>query len=508
MMRSLGSAVSGLKVHQTRMDVIGNNISNVNTVGFKSSKVTFSDILYQTTANASGPSATSGSAGTNAKQIGLGASVSAITANIEGTGGSERTDAALDLMINGDNFFIVNNGSQNYFTKDGSFKIDAGGNLCNSYGCKVMGWQVSEETGAIQKDIVTPLTVMSPEQLYSDPEATTDVYLSGNIDQNSVQLTESSGYPLSVGFYDKIGNYYNASFAVKQAATEEGEGNALAKNIYTVELKNITDESGNSILVTSTTGDDGKPVYALNETVNINFAGVQVESGNFTVDPETGELSYSEEAEITPQAYLVFDQTNGAFVGVGSYENGTEFAAEEGADYSSVVLSIGAETEEEGNVFSPVSIDFSQITKYNNSGTTNIESNFGNLKTGLGAGHKMGNMTGIAVNKEGLVYGNYDNGETKLLGQIATASFSNPSGLESVGQNMYTTTLNSGHFNGIGVEVSLSGGTITSGVLEMSNVDLSTEFTEMITTQRGFQANSRIITTSDTMLEELINLKR
>lgn len=507
MMRSLGSAVAGLKVHQTRMDVIGNNISNVNTVGFKSSKVNFSDILYQTTQKASGASATSGTAGTNAKQIGLGSSVASITTNIAGTGGSERTDGALDLMINGDNFFVVNNGAQNYFTKDGSFKIDEAGNLCTSYGCKVMGWQVSEETGEIQKDMVSAMTVMSPDKTYSEPEATTDVYINGNIDQNTTQLTESEGYPVTIGFFDKIGNYYNAKLSVKLAATEAEEG-STAKNIYTVELTNITDENGDSIFVTETTGDDGKPVYALNETITASFAGVAIESGNFAVDSETGELTYAEGAEVTPQVYLAFDQATGAFVGVGSYENGYEFSAEEGQDFSSVVLSIGAETEEETNVFSPVNVDFSSITKYNNSGTTNLESNRGNLKTGLGAGHKMGNMTGIAIDKEGCIFGNYDNGETKLLGQLATATFANASGLEAVGQNMYTTTLNSGDFNGIGVEVSLNGGSITSGVLEMSNVDLAAEFTSMITTQRGFQANSRIITVSDTLLEELINLKR
>ncbi len=117
-------------------------------------------------------------------------------------------------------------------------------------------------------------------------------------------------------------------------------------------------------------------------------------------------------------------------------------------------------------------------------------------------------MTGISVDTSGRIYGSYDNGDTKLLCQIAVASFANPAGLEAVGNNMFATTMNSGDFNGIGEDVSLSGGKMNTGVLEMSNVDLSSEFTQMITTQRGFQANSRIITVSDTLLEELINLKR
>jgi flagellar hook protein FlgE len=502
MMRSLGSAVAGLKVHQTKMDVIGNNIANVNTVGFKSSTVRFSDILYQTTQNASGASASAGTAGMNAKQIGLGSSVSAITTNITTSGGADRTDGALDVMLNGDNFFIVNDGSQNYFTKDGSFKIDGAGNLCTSYGCKVMGWQVSEETGVIQKNRVSALQVMSPDKTYSEPEATTDVYITGNIDQYTSQLTETEGYPLSIGFYDKIGNYYTASLAVRLTTSED---NSSALNVYSVELTNVLDENGDSILVRSVEDENGT-TYELNDTVTLNLAGVDVDTSVFQVDSETGELSYAEGAESTPQVTLQFDAATGAFVGVASSDSADFSDATQ--DYSKVVLTVGAQTEDEGNVFSPVTIDFSSVTKYNNSGTTNLESNRGNLKTGLGAGHKMGNMTGVAIDTDGSIYGNYDNGETKLLGMIATATFANPAGLEAVGNNMYTTTLNSGEFNGIGVEVTMGGGSITSGVLEMSNVDLAAEFTSMITTQRGFQANSRIITVSDTLLEELINLKR
>ncbi len=502
MMRSLGSAVAGLKVHQTRMDVIGNNISNVNTIGFKSSKVQFSDILYQTTQKASGANPTAGTAGINAKQIGLGSSVASISTNITGAGGAERTDAALDVMIDGENFFVVSDGTQNYFTKDGSFKIDAAGNLCTAYGCKVMGWQVSEETGEIRKDLVSPMEVMTPEKVYSDPEATTEVYIKGNIDQNTTQLTESEGYPLSIGFYDKIGNYYSAVLTVRLVESEDGSG---AKNTYSLELTNILDENGKSLLVREVDDGEGGVTYELNDTVTLNFAGTDVDTSGFVVDPETGELTRAEDAEPTPQGTLQFDAATGAFVGVGGADS-SDFTGE--GDFSTVVLTIGAETEEEGNVFSPINIDFSSTTKYNNSGTTNLEAKRGNLRTGLGAGHRMGNMSGVAIDTNGCIYGNYTNGETKLLGQIATANFANAAGLEAVGQNMYTTTLNSGDFDGIGVDVTTNGGSISSGVLEMSNVDLASEFTTMITTQRGFQANSRIITVTDTLLEELINLKR
>ena len=120
----------------------------------------------------------------------------------------------------------------------------------------------------------------------------------------------------------------------------------------------------------------------------------------------------------------------------------------------------------------------------------------------------VGTMIGTSINTDGKIYGTYDNGDIKLLGQIAVASFANASGLEKAGENLYIASRNSGEFDGIGEDISTSGGKINQGVIEMSNVDLSKEFTEMITTQRGFQANSRIITTSDTMLEELVNLKR
>ena len=143
----------------------------------------------------------------------------------------------------------------------------------------------------------------------------------------------------------------------------------------------------------------------------------------------------------------------------------------------------------------------------NNSGVSTITATNGDTK-GLGTGRKLGQMSGISISNDGKIYASYDNGMSRLLGQIAVATFSNASGLEKDGDNLYKATQNSGDFDGIGVDITADGGYMTTGILEMSNVDLSAEFTEMITTQRGFQANSRIITVSDTLLEELINLKR
>ena len=157
--------------------------------------------------------------------------------------------------------------------------------------------------------------------------------------------------------------------------------------------------------------------------------------------------------------------------------------------------------------FEEISIDFSQLTMFASSGSSNLESTMGDVN-GLGKGKKAGNMSGVSIDDSGRIYGSYDNGDLKLLGQIAVAKFANAAGLEAVGNSMFKETQNSGRFDGIGQDPKTGGGSLSTGVLEMSNVDLSAQFTDMITTQRGFQANSRIITTSDTLLEELINLKR
>ena len=162
-----------------------------------------------------------------------------------------------------------------------------------------------------------------------------------------------------------------------------------------------------------------------------------------------------------------------------------------------------------GGNFSNITVDFTQCKDSNNNGSSTISMDKGTAAdSSIGAGKKLGTMTGITIDTSGKIYGTYNNGNTELLGQIAVAQFSNAAGLEKMGDNCYTTTLNSGEFDGIGTEITADGSKMTTGQLEMSNVDLSTEFTQMIITQRGFQANSRIITVSDTLLEELINLKR
>ena len=231
MMRSLFSGVSGLKTHQTRMDVIGNNIANVNTTAYKSSSMVFSDMISQTTQKASGPNAATGTGGFNARQIGLGVKTGAINTNISGQGASQSTNNPFDIMINGSSFFVVSNGSENFFTRDGSFYVDAAGNLAmTSNGYNVMGWQVDPDTMKIKPDTVSALRIMDAANMTYPPEATTKAQVTGVIDKNATSLTSSTGKYVSLSFFDSLGYSYTAKLAIKQSSNE---------NEYSVELQNL-----------------------------------------------------------------------------------------------------------------------------------------------------------------------------------------------------------------------------------------------------------------------------
>ncbi len=481
MMRSLFSGVSGLKVHQAKMDVIGNNIANVNTIGFKASTVSFSDVFYQTTQSATGPNAATGAAGRNAMQIGLGAGVAAVTSSITTTGAAQRTDNPFDLMIDGNNFFIVNSGGTNYFTKAGSFTVDSAGKLCTPSGASVMGWKVDpNDATKTVADKVAPLVIMSNENRYASPQASTAITISGNIDSKDTQLTSETGKVVNIAFYDKMGHSYTADMKITQSPD--------ATNNYKVALTDIKDEDGQSIFVNKITDPTtGEVTYAASGITTFGIGNYTYSVSN--VDPTDGKVTI----DSTDSPMITFNGATGEFVGIG---DGTEAN-------DSIMLNITADP----NPFSEIKMDFSSLTMFSSSGSSSIKATRGDLD-GNGTGKKVGNMTGVTIDTSGKIYGKYDNGDSKLLGQIAVTSFANPAGLEAVGNSMYTTTQNSGDFDGIGIDPSQGGGGITTGILEMSNVDLSQQFTDMITTQRGFQANSRIITTSDSLLEELINLKR
>ena len=502
MMRSLYSGVSGLKVHQTKMDVIGNNISNVNTVGFKASNVTFADILYQTTQSATGPNEETGRAGQNGMQVGLGAGMAAITAAIGTAGGSQRTDNPFDLSIEGDGFFIVSTGTENYFTKAGSFTIDANGNLCTPAGYTVMGWGVDPSNDTkILADSVRPLQIMGADNMYSNPEPTTKVSFSGNIDSQDTQM--ATGRATNFTFYDKMGQ----SYTVKLKVTQDVAAGAVVNNNYKVEVTDVLDANGDSLFVVARADENspGKMIYEPSPNIkSITFGGITFSlsesQDNPGVNPDDGTVTLTTEGGNVP--ILSFNAETGKFHSVsGEGENDNNEEEQKTLDF---VMNVEGE---QAHPFETVSVDFSELTMYANSGKTTLEGQKGGYD-GAGRGRAAGSMSGCTVDTTGKIYGIYDNGDQKLLGQVVIANFANVSGLEAIGNSMFAETLNSGEFDGIGEDVSVSGGSLKVGVLEMSNVDLAAQFTDMITTQRGFQANSRIITTSDTMLEELINLTR
>jgi flagellar hook protein FlgE len=524
MMRSLYSGVAGLKIHQTKMDVIGNNIANVNTVGFKSSSVNFSDTFYQTVSSATGPNADTNTAGTNAKQIGLGGLVASITTNITENGGTTTTNRALDLAINGESFLVVNVNGQQLFTKSGALNVDSDGNLYSTTsGGIVQGW-MADDDGNIVKDIATDLKVMTAEQTNAAPTATEAETMLGNIDPNDKNLAAtvdangnitSGGVPMTYSFYDQLGELYTVKLMVTQDETNTAGGNstggASASNTstvpYTVRVADVFDSEGNSIFVTKTTDSTGKVTYA-DSGAKITFAGGTAAGVSGTVNATTGEFTL----DTSLSEALTFNSATGAFGSVCEGRSNTEYAGK-CINFSVVTLGDGHDaadstfpqydsTTDSGGI----EIDFSNLTQYSKGGTSEVTYKRGD-SDGNKAGNYAGTMSGISIDENGKVYGKYTNGETKCLAQICVATFSNPSGLEAEGDSLFSASLNSGLFDGVGEEVSTSG-SFTVGALEMSNVDLASEFTNMITTQRGFQANSRIITTSDTMLEELVNLKR
>lgn len=534
MMRSMYSAVSGLKTHQTKMDVIGNNIANVNTVAFKASSVTFQDLLYQNTSGASGANNLTGAGGINAKQIGLGVNMASTNINITGAGAAETTGRGFDIRLTDQsttNFFIVNNGSENVFTRSGSFYVDGAGNLCmTSTGYTVMGWQVDPTTGNIRKDTVSPLRIMKTENLTSMPEPTTKGTCAGIIDRNDPDVVSDAGLVKNLTFYDKLGYAYTARFVIKSTGNS-GEFSVSLASIFDSEGKMIYDAED----TTATNAPALTDIFGKNDTitksysVTSDYSGCTFDAGTIDTDasPATISGTDSEGNAITKSLKDVYGLSNDMIqkladgTGTATITNGVlsiEYASVDyklnfstangifdnidGADFVTLNMT------QFGDNFEDIEIDFAGTQNSANGGKTTATMTSGDTDGTTGKGKKLGNLIGLSVDQQGQISGTYDNGNTVLLGQIAVAQFPNASGLEKVGDNCYTTTLNSGEFDGIGVDITADGSSMVSGELEMSNVDLSTEFTQMIVTQRGFQANSRVITTSDSLLEELVNLKR
>ncbi len=453
MMRSMFSGVSGLRAHQTRMDVIGNNVANVNTVGFKSGRVTFQEIFSQTLKGASSADSATGRGGTNPMQIGLGLAVGSVD-TITTRGSVQRTDNPTDLAIEGEGFFILKGGDGDLFkfTRAGNFGVDKLGNLVSPGGLNVYGWQdyggAAQPDGTYKFDTEKPV---EPINLYSDiynknkmiiaAKATTRATFAGNLDASKAPLggdiaTSPPQFTAPVTVYDTLGNSYKINI-------------------------NFWKESANGV---TASGGTGQTVW---------YWSASAGSGSAAFDASTA------------NGYIMFD-TKGQIV-----------TTEAGYPTNPTIqlipdASVGTEPID-------IAIDFGKLTMFDADSS---------VKASDVDGYPTGNLVTFNIGSDGIITGVYSNGQQQPLGMIALASFENPAGLQKVGDNMFIVTTNSGDFKKAVKSGGEGVGNLNPGTLEMSNVDLSREFTDMIVTQRGFQANTRIITTSDEMLQELVNLKR
>jgi flagellar hook protein FlgE len=418
------SAISGLRGHQIMMDVIGNNIANVNTVGFKSGRVNFQDILSQTLHGATAPQGGLGSI--DPAQIGLGMTVAGIDV-LQTQGNLQSTGKTTDMAIQGDGFFIESDGSSVSYTRDGAFDIALDGSLANpGSGLKVQGWQ-ADSSGKI--DITQPITnLVIPIGQRTTALATSNVTLSGNLDAGATAAVvgppavPATTVPTTMTVFDSLGIAHSVKVTFTKTAANTWDWAA-----------------------TKDAADTGITIGQVAGPPSVNEGTLTFTSGG-VYSASTGTLS---------------------------------FAFPDGATSTTP------------------KIDLSSMTQF--SGTSQ--------PAGQTDGFTSGTLVTFAVGNAGELSGVYSNGQTQVLGQIALANFLNSAGLLRAGQNNFSATSASGAAN-IGTAGTGGRGTVTTGALEMSNVDLATQFTGMITAERGFQANSRVITTSDEMLQELVNLKR
>ncbi len=650
MLRSLYSGVSGLKTHQTKMDVIGNNIANVNTTAYKTKSITFSDMLYQTTQAASGPDPETDRAGTNARQIGLGVKSSAISTSITTEGANQSTGNPFDLKITGEAFFVVSDGTNTYFTRDGSFNVDSAGYLAMAgTGYNVMGWtEVDPTTGKVIQNTVKPIKVMGAEHETYAAAATTQAYLAGILDKFDDNLETNAGKQINLQIFDKLGYEYNVKFGITpitgtvqstKSVTNTEREYELPASVQVVDNSTLTfRRQADGVEITKTSIPE-ELLEAIEEAARAAYDGttnpVEVQIDSLGVDIAAGSQWNGSTVEVHFSGDLGIEAFNNNGVSLGlldvkaadleifypgistsalgdaaigldgntfagavivtqkTYTDGTDpqysFVDKDGnllnLDYEKIskllatdaspdVLSQYTSTEDTttnevlegqyqvkllsmtnseqtevdlnafgadglsynlvyntadgtfnyvgapgsnkitvnlsalGDNFENLEIDFSNTENTDNGGSSTVAATKGDVD-GLNTGRKVGEMTGVSIGTDGTIFATYSNGQSKILAQIAVATFANAMGLANAGDNLYEETQNSGSFDGVGVDITAGGtGYLTTGMLEMSNVDLSAEFTEMITTQRGFQANSRIITVSDTLLEELVNLKR
>lgn len=453
MMRSLFSGVSGLKAHQVRMDVIGNNIANVNTVGYKSSKMSFSEIYSQTVRGAG--SSSGGVGGTNPQQIGLGVTVGSIDVN-HSKGSVNRTDSATDIMVDGSGFFVLSNdvNAQNrFFSRAGNFTLDNLGFLVAPNGFKVLG--TDNKPVQINKSDSKAAT------------ATSKVMLKGNINFNE------TSYSTTMDVYDSLGKTH--TLTVKYGPVDAATSTPVAMDPLDPRFQ---------------------PAPATNPNTNYSYRRVNFSDGTTTL-PADGNLfvKFNENGDAVKLIKLTYTAGPPA-----SYA-----LPETAMTATNMTLTVpGA---------APVVIPITDAILYENGDITSGKrvlkqyAQATDAKSVAVDGNSSGALNSFSISSNGEVVGVYTNGEKKTLTTVMLADFDNPAGLMKMGANLFGETNNSG-VPKYGSPGTGSFGALAPGALEMSNVDLSQEFSDMIVTQRGFQANSRIITTTDEMLQELVNLKR
>lgn len=472
MMRSMFSGVSGLRAHQLKMDVIGNNIANVNTVGYKSQRATFQEVFNQTLRGAGSPQA--GKGGTNPQQVGLGISLSSIdTFHIRGA--VQRTDNLTDLAINGDGFFILSNsadGLSRSYTRAGNFSLDDDGNLVAANGYKVLGYMVDPDTGVL-RSYLEGVKISKAEMVPA--KATTYAIFEGNLD-NQTAITTASTAP---------------TFVEGDGANDRDDGISLPTGAkYWETTTTLIDSLGgkHNIKFTFVRGLDASGAVTTNESswgvfIKDQDTGYQYRFVDSTAKSAMNTTDAPDGNAVTDFCYhLQFDSSGNMLTG--SSSNGGK-----------LILTIPGKG---GSSDTVVNIDFTKLTQFANESNAAVTSS---------DGYPQGSLDTFSIGPTGEISGIFTNGMSKIIGQIGLAVFKNPAGLEKTAENMYQVTPNSGDPI-VGLPGSSGLGSLNSGTLEMSNVDISREFAEMISTQRGFQANSRIITTSDEMLQELVNLKR
>ena len=461
MMRSLYSGVSGMQNHQTRMDVIGNNISNVNTTGFKRGRVNFHDLLSQQMSGAARPTDEVG--GVNPKEVGLGMNIASID-TIHTQGSLQTTGVQTDVAIQGNGFFIMRSGERQYYTRAGNFGVDSAGTLVNpANGMRVQGWQAQEIDGQLVLDTSTqPGDLVIPVGQKIDARATSSVNYACNLDKRLPEIQEgateadirNATWQTSFNIYDEFGQQHDLNVSFTRVPGTQNQWQA----VVVVDGMDVTETR----------------------------AGIGTTDG-------------------TTNAFLVNFDNNGMLASV--TDSAGNITAPEGRISVQVSFNVaGATPDADGNPLrQTLNLNLGEIGSVENTITQFAERS--STKAYEQDGYTMGYLENFKIDQSGIITGVYSNGANRTLGQIGLATFTNQGGLEKAGENTYVESNNSGTAN-IGVSGVAGKGKLIAGALEMSNVDLTEQFTDMIVTQRGFQASSKTIQTSDLMLETVINLKR